>query len=102
MRWLAIKCIHGYRYLLSPWVGNQCRFYPSCSHYAEEAIEKHGFMKGGYLTFRRLIKCHPWHAGVYVPWVALNSHGAVILAYLGGALGTRAWTAALLDALGRG
>lgn len=63
MRWLAIKLIHGYRYLLSPWVGNQCRFYPSCSHYAEEAINTHGFIKGGYLTTRRLLKCHPWHAG---------------------------------------
>lgn len=63
MRWLAIKLIHGYRYLLSPWIGNQCRFYPSCSHYAEEAINTHGFIKGGYLTVRRLIKCQPWHSG---------------------------------------
>jgi len=63
MQWLAIKLIHGYRYLLSPWIGNQCRFYPTCSHYAEEAINSHGFIKGGYLTFRRLIKCHPWHEG---------------------------------------
>jgi putative membrane protein insertion efficiency factor len=60
---LAIFLIHGYRYLVSPWVGNQCRFYPSCSHYAEEAINTHGFIKGGYLTGRRLLKCHPWHPG---------------------------------------
>ncbi|WP_237059819.1 membrane protein insertion efficiency factor YidD [Microbulbifer sediminum] len=63
MTWLAIRLIHGYRYLLSPWVGNQCRFYPTCSHYAEEALKAHGFLKGGYLTGRRLIKCHPWHPG---------------------------------------
>ncbi|MDQ2077037.1 membrane protein insertion efficiency factor YidD [Marinimicrobium sp. ABcell2] len=63
MRWLAIKLIHIYRYLLSPWVGNQCRFYPTCSHYAEEALETHGFWKGAYLTVRRLLKCHPWHSG---------------------------------------
>lgn len=63
MRRIATGLIHGYRYLLSPWIGNQCRFYPSCSHYAEEAINTHGFMKGGYLTARRLIKCHPWHVG---------------------------------------
>lgn len=63
MRWIAIKLIHGYRYLISPWVGNQCRFYPTCSHYAEEAMTIHGFIKGVYLTFRRLIKCHPWHSG---------------------------------------
>ncbi|WP_111642233.1 membrane protein insertion efficiency factor YidD [Marinimicrobium alkaliphilum] len=63
MRWLLIKLIHVYRYLLSPWVGNQCRFYPTCSHYAEEAIKTHGCIKGGYLTLRRLLKCHPWHEG---------------------------------------
>lgn len=60
---LAIKLLHGYRYLLSPWIGNQCRFYPTCSHYAEEAIIEHGFLKGCYLTARRLSKCHPWHSG---------------------------------------
>lgn len=61
--WLGIKLLHGYRYLLSPWVGNQCRFYPSCSHYSEEALKTHGFVIGIYLTARRLIKCHPWHPG---------------------------------------
>ncbi len=60
---LAIKCIHGYRYVLSPWIGNQCRFYPTCSHYAEDAINTYGVAKGGYLTLRRLLKCHPWHPG---------------------------------------
>lgn len=60
---IAIKSIHGYRYVLSPWIGNQCRFYPSCSHYAEEAIKRYGLAKGGYLTLRRLLKCHPWHQG---------------------------------------
>ncbi len=63
MKWLAIKVIHLYRYLLSPWIGNQCRFYPSCSHYAEEAINRYGFTKGGYLMLLRLIKCHPYHPG---------------------------------------
>lgn len=61
--YLAIKCIHGYRLVLSPWIGNQCRFYPSCSHYAEDAINRYGITKGGYLTLRRLLKCHPWHPG---------------------------------------
>ncbi|WP_226664002.1 membrane protein insertion efficiency factor YidD [Microbulbifer aggregans] len=63
MSWLAIKLIHLYRLVASPWVGNQCRFYPTCSHYAETAFNTHGFWKGGYLTLRRLIKCHPWHPG---------------------------------------
>ncbi len=63
MKWLLIKLIHIYRYLLSPWVGNQCRFHPTCSNYAEQAIKEHGSIKGGYLMLRRLIKCHPWHEG---------------------------------------
>jgi len=63
MRWLALRLIWLYRYLLSPWVGNQCRFYPSCSHYAEEAIASRGILIGSYLTLRRLLKCHPWHPG---------------------------------------
>ena len=63
MKWLLIKIIHIYRYLLSPWVGNQCRFYPTCSNYAEQAIKEHGSIKGGYLMLRRLIKCQPWHEG---------------------------------------
>jgi putative membrane protein insertion efficiency factor len=61
--WLAIKLIHGYRLILSPWIGNQCRFYPSCSHYSEIAIKKYGLLIGAYLTLRRLLKCHPWHKG---------------------------------------
>lgn len=63
MTWLSIKLIHLYRLVASPWVGNQCRFYPTCSHYAEEALITHGFLVGGYLSARRLIKCHPWHPG---------------------------------------
>jgi uncharacterized protein len=59
----AIKTIHGYRWALSPLMGNQCRFYPSCSYYAEEAINTYGLVKGGFLTLHRLSKCHPWHSG---------------------------------------
>ena len=74
MRWLALRLIWLYRYLLSPWVGNQCRFYPSCSHYAEEAIARHGVLRGGYLTVRRLLKCHPWHPGGEDPVPAHPNH----------------------------
>jgi len=63
MRWLALRLIWLYRYLFSPWVGNQCRFHPSCSHYAEEAIASRGLVIGSYLTLKRLLKCHPWHPG---------------------------------------
>lgn len=63
MKKVGIALIHAYRYLASPWVGNQCRFYPTCSHYAEEAIDHYGLAKGSYLTAKRLLKCHPWHEG---------------------------------------
>lgn len=61
--WLAIKLIHGYRYFLSPWVGNQCRFYPTCSQYAEDVYRQFGFFKGSWLTLKRLLKCNPWSQG---------------------------------------
>lgn len=52
-----------YRALLSPWMGNQCRFYPTCSVYAEQAIRTHGSLKGLWLALVRIGKCHPWHRG---------------------------------------
>ncbi len=63
MRKLAIVPIQFYRYAISPLMGNHCRFYPSCSCYALEAIETHGLLRGSWLTLRRLGRCHPWHAG---------------------------------------
>ena len=63
MRSLAIAVIKFYQYFISPLLGNRCRFYPSCSHYAVEAITLHGVVKGFYLTLRRLLKCHPFHEG---------------------------------------
>jgi len=55
--------IRGYQLMLSPLLGNCCRFYPSCSNYALEALEKHGSFKGTFLILKRLLKCHPWHKG---------------------------------------
>jgi putative membrane protein insertion efficiency factor len=49
-----------YRLLFSPWVGHGCRFQPTCSAYALEALEKHGGIKGSLLTIRRIGRCHPW------------------------------------------
>lgn len=60
---LLIALIKAYQYVLSPLLGNHCRFYPSCSHYAVEAIERHGALRGGLLTIARLSRCHPWHEG---------------------------------------
>ena len=58
-----IFLIKAYRLILSPWLGNHCRFYPSCSAYAIEAIQKHGTVKGSWLTIKRVGCCHPWHEG---------------------------------------
>ncbi|WP_347987258.1 membrane protein insertion efficiency factor YidD [Methylomonas sp. AM2-LC] len=63
MRLLLIALIKAYKYLISPLLGPRCRFYPSCSSYSLEAIQVHGALKGSYLSFRRLLKCHPFHEG---------------------------------------
>ena len=55
--------VHAYRLLLKPWVGNACRFEPSCSAYALEALERHGAAAGSTLAARRLLRCHPWCDG---------------------------------------
>jgi putative membrane protein insertion efficiency factor len=52
--------VRAYRLFLSPWVGHGCRFHPTCSAYALEALETHGALRGGWLTLRRLARCHPW------------------------------------------
>ena len=56
-----------YRHTLSPFIGNQCRYYPSCSHYAEDALREHGVIDGLILAVRRIFRCHPWHDGGYDP-----------------------------------
>lgn len=63
MRTLLIGLLRLYRYLLSPLLGNNCRFYPSCSEYAEDAVRMHGATQGGWLAVKRVCRCHPWHAG---------------------------------------
>jgi uncharacterized protein len=60
---VLIGIVKGYRLLLSPWLGSACRFEPTCSRYALDALELHGAAKGSYLTTRRLIRCHPWCEG---------------------------------------
>ncbi|MCB1666889.1 MAG: membrane protein insertion efficiency factor YidD [Porticoccaceae bacterium] len=67
MKTFFLLLIKGYQYLLSPLLGNNCRFYPSCSDYSREAIERYGLVKGGYLSLRRIVKCHPYHEGGYDP-----------------------------------
>lgn len=62
-----IFLIYCYRYTLSPFIGNSCRFHPTCSHYAEDALRKYGAWKGSIMMILRLLRCHPWHEGGYDP-----------------------------------
>ena len=63
MRAVLIALIRAYQWFISPLLGPHCRFYPSCSQYAREAIERHGALRGSGLALRRLLRCHPWHPG---------------------------------------
>ena len=67
MKRLAITLVQFYQYLISPLLGPRCRFHPSCSHYAIEALEKHGLLRGLWLSLRRLLRCQPWPPGGYDP-----------------------------------
>ncbi|MBL6749130.1 MAG: membrane protein insertion efficiency factor YidD [Nevskia sp.] len=63
MRSLLLGIIRTYQRLLSPLLGPRCRFYPSCSHYAAEALQVHGVLRGSALALHRLVRCHPLHPG---------------------------------------
>ncbi|KMQ76960.1 membrane protein insertion efficiency factor YidD [Marinobacter subterrani] len=67
MRKLLLLPIRFYQYAISPMMASHCRHYPTCSHYAVEAISHHGALKGLFLTIRRLLRCHPWAEGGYDP-----------------------------------
>jgi uncharacterized protein len=67
MRFCLAALIRLYRLAVSPLLGPTCRFYPSCSRYGLDAIEQHGAMRGGWLTIRRVCRCHPWHPGGFDP-----------------------------------
>ena len=66
-RGAAILLIRLYQSCVSPLLGPRCRFYPSCSHYACEAMQTHGFLRGCWLALRRLLRCHPFNAGGFDP-----------------------------------
>jgi putative membrane protein insertion efficiency factor len=56
-----------YRYTLSPIIGGQCRYYPTCSHYAADAVKEYGAFRGAIMAIKRILRCHPWHEGGYDP-----------------------------------
>jgi uncharacterized protein len=67
MKTLFTALIRVYQYLIRPMLGSNCRFAPSCSDYALEAVQKYGALKGGWLALRRISRCHPYHPGGYDP-----------------------------------
>lgn len=64
---IAALPVRAYRLLFSPWVGHNCRYQPTCSAYALEALEKHGAIKGAWLAIKRIGRCHPWGSDGYDP-----------------------------------
>ena len=65
--WILLALVQAYQVVLGPFLGGACKFYPSCSKYAQEAIEKHGARRGAWLALRRLGRCHPFTHGGYDP-----------------------------------
>ena len=67
MKLLLLLLLRAYQYTLRPLLGANCRFYPSCSDYSREAIERYGALRGSWLAARRIARCHPYHVGGYDP-----------------------------------
>jgi putative membrane protein insertion efficiency factor len=74
MRNLISLLIRAYQVCISPWLGAHCRFHPSCSQYALDAVREHGSLRGSWLTLRRLLRCHPFHPGGYDPVPHAHDH----------------------------
>jgi len=67
MKKIALAAVRFYQMAISPWLPPSCRYYPTCSAYAAEALERYGFCRGSLLAVRRILRCHPFHAGGFDP-----------------------------------
>ena len=74
LRLAAIGLLRFYQYFISPFWPRVCRYGPSCSEYGREAFERHGLLRGGWLTLRRILRCHPWGGSGYGPVPPALSH----------------------------
>jgi putative membrane protein insertion efficiency factor len=74
MKYLFIGLIRIYQWFISPHLPSSCRYYPTCSHYAVEALQKHGFFYGSWLAFTRILRCHPWSKGGLDPVPEPHGH----------------------------
>ncbi len=83
IRAVLISLIRFYRLMLSPWLGSGCRFEPTCSAYALQALQQHGAARGSYLTLKRLGRCHPWCAGGYDPVPGTQLFSSLTLSHPG-------------------
>ncbi|AYN20686.1 membrane protein insertion efficiency factor YidD [Alcaligenes aquatilis] len=72
---VLILLVRGYQLFISPLLGPRCRFYPTCSQYAIQALQTHGPLKGSWLAARRIVRCHPWHPGGHDPVPARGDPG---------------------------
>lgn len=72
--WLFKALIKGYQWFVSPVLPGSCRYYPTCSSYALEALSTHGALKGGWLGLKRIVRCHPWNDGGYDPVPPKHDH----------------------------
>lgn len=74
MKTLLILLVRGYQIVLSPWIGQSCRFTPTCSNYAIDALKEHGALRGSWMAIRRIGRCHPWHEGGHDPVPPKDRH----------------------------